>query len=420
VDTVEIEPAMVSGARSFVPRVIRPYRDRRSNIVIEDAKSFFARHGKRYDVIISEPSNPWVNGVASLFTTEFYRDVKRYLAPGGLFVQWLQLYEFNDRLLGSVLAALGENFSDYEVYEANTADIIIVAVAEGRVPSPSPLPEREAAFIQQLNRVGIRRIEEVNVRSAGTKKTIAPLFAALAAPANSDFYPLVQLEATRARFQGSRAPAVVSLKGATLPIVEMVGGAPAVYLREPDDDTVPSFLLHSQSSALDLQRGLVGHSVDPLKTTDETVRLALLTLKRPGALCGLAPSKIAIAQLHRTAEITLAHLAPELRRTLWIERKWIGCNSDGLSPAVRQRLDLYSAIAARNARAMLEQARALLGQGPQGEGDEWGRYLLLTAMLGAQAARDPEETRRLWNIYGNTLYPSGTIPSYVIYVVNLH
>jgi hypothetical protein len=200
----------------------------------------------------------------------------------------------------------------------------------------------------------------------------------------------------------------------------MVGGAPAVYLREPDDDTVPSFLLHSQSSALDLQRGLVGHSVDPLKTTDETVRLALLTLKRPGALCGLAPSKIAIAQLHRTAEITLAHLAPELRRTLWIERKWIGCNSDGLSPAVRQRLDLYSAIAARNARAMLEQARALLGQGPQGEGDEWGRYLLLTAMLGAQAARDPEETRRLWNIYGNTLYPSGTIPSYVIYVVNLH
>jgi predicted membrane-bound spermidine synthase len=420
VDTVEIEPAMVSGARSFVPRVIRPYRDRRSNIVIEDAKSFFARHGKRYDVIISEPSNPWVNGVASLFTTEFYRDVKRYLAPGGLFVQWLQLYEFNDRLLGSVLAALGENFSDYEVYEANTADIIIVAVAEGRVPSPSPLPEREAAFIQQLNRVGIRRIEEVNVRSAGTKKTIAPLFAALAAPANSDFYPFVQLEATRARFQGSRAPAVVSLKGATLPIVEMVGGAPAVYLREPDDDTVPSFLLHSQSSALDLQRGLVGHSVDPLKTTDETVRLALLTLKRPGALCGLAPSKIAIAQLHRTAEITLAHLAPELRRTLWIERKWIGCNSDGLSPAVRQRLDLYSAIAARNARAMLEQARALLGQGPQGEGDEWGRYLLLTAMLGAQAARDPEETRRLWNIYGNTLYPSGTIPSYVIYVVNLH
>ena len=82
-------------------------------------------------MIISEPSNPWVNGVASLFTTEWYRDVKRYLAPGGLLVQWLQTYEFNDRLLGSILAALGENFADYEIYEMNGVDLIVVAVAEG-------------------------------------------------------------------------------------------------------------------------------------------------------------------------------------------------------------------------------------------------------------------------------------------------
>jgi len=420
-DTIEIEPAMVAGARSFSPRVTRPYHDPRSRVFFEDAKNFFARHGRRYDVIISEPSNPWVNGVAGLFTTEFYRDTKRYLAPGGLFVQWLQLYEFNDRLLGSVLAALGENFADYEVYESNTTDIIVVAVAEGRVPFLSPLPEQETGFIQQLNRVGIRRLEEVAARSAGTKKSIAPLFAAFAAPANSDFHPTVQLDATRARFQDSKATAVLDLKGATLPIVEMVGGAPTAYLREPDDDVVPSILLHFQSAALQLQRGLVGHSVDPLKTTDESVRLALLTLKRPGALCGLAPSKTAIVQLHRAAEITLAHLAPEPRRTLWIERQWIGCTSDRLSLAVRQQLDLYSGIAARDPYAMLRQARTLLEQGPQGEGDDgdWGRYLLLTAMLGAQAAGDPGEARRLWSIYGKVLYPSGAIPPHVIYVANL-
>ena len=419
-DTIEIEPAMVAGARSFFPRVSLPYRDPRSRVFFEDAKNFFARHGKRYDVIISEPSNPWVNGVASLFTTEFYRDTKRYLAPGGLFVQWLQLYEFNDRLLGSVLAALGENFSDYEVYEANTGDIVVIAVAEGRVPSPSPLPEKEAAFIQQLNRVGIRRPEEVTVRSAGTKKTIAPLFAALAAPANSDFRPYVQLEATRARFQGSKAQAVLYLKGAVLPIAEMVGGARTVFLREPDSDVVPSFLLHSQSAALQLQRGLVGQSEDPLKSADETVRLALLTLKRPGVLCGPAPSKIAIEQLQRAAEITLAHLSPDRLREIWIERIWLGCTLNRVSPIVRKRLELYAAIAARDAHAMLKQARALLGQGPQGEGDEWGRYLMLTAMLGAQAAGDPDEVRQLWSIYGKALYPSGAIPLHVIYVVNLH
>src|SRR5439155_2338615 len=112
VDTIEIEPAMWSGARSFFPRVLRAYRDQRSRVFFEDAKSYFARHGKRYDVITAEPSNPWVNRVASLVTTEFYRETKRYLAPGGLFVQWLHLYELNDRLFASMVGALSENFTD--------------------------------------------------------------------------------------------------------------------------------------------------------------------------------------------------------------------------------------------------------------------------------------------------------------------
>src|SRR5256714_1619391 len=126
--TIEIGPAMVAGVRSFSPRNIRAYSDLRSRVFIEDAKSYFARHGRLYDVIISEPSNPWVNGVAGLFTTEFYRDSKRYLAPQGLFVQWLQIYEFNDRLLGSIVSALGENFADYEIYETNPGDVLVVAV----------------------------------------------------------------------------------------------------------------------------------------------------------------------------------------------------------------------------------------------------------------------------------------------------
>src|SRR6266850_1954034 len=145
VDTVAIEPAMVAGAHSFLPRIERAYSDPRSKMYFEDAKSYFARHGKRYDVIMSEPSNVWVSGVAGLFTTEFYRDTKRYLAPGGLFVQWVHAYDLNDRLLGSVVSALGENFADYEIYETNPGDLIVVAVAEGRVPRPKPLPESEGA-----------------------------------------------------------------------------------------------------------------------------------------------------------------------------------------------------------------------------------------------------------------------------------
>lgn len=419
VDTIEIEPAMVAGARAFFPRVIRPYRDARSRVFFEDAKSYFARHGRRYDVIISEPSNPWVNGVAGLFTTEFYRDTKRYLAPGGLFVQWLQLYELNDRLLGSMLAALGENFADYEVYEANPGDLVVVAVAEGRVPRPSRLPENEMVFMQQLSRLGIRRLEEITARSAGTKKAIAQLLAHLAPPINSDFRPFVQLGATRARFQSSESRAVLDLMGAPLPILEMIGEAPMTYLREPVAAFVPSLSMRSQSAALELQRGLTHRSADPLSAHDAPVRLALLTLKRQGALCGAEPSAAAVEQLHRAAEITLAHLAPEPRRALWLERKWLVCAPGQLSPEVRARLDVYAAIAARDARAMLERARTLLEGSVKG-GDTWGRYLLLTAMLGAHASGDPAQAQRLWRTYGTHLYPNGVIPPHVIYVANLH
>ena len=61
VDSIEIEPAIIEGARNFQPVVDPAYKDPRSHIVIDDAKSYFARGRQRYD-IVSEPSNPWVSG----------------------------------------------------------------------------------------------------------------------------------------------------------------------------------------------------------------------------------------------------------------------------------------------------------------------------------------------------------------------
>jgi hypothetical protein len=70
---------------------------------------------------------------------------------------------------------------------------------------------------------------------------------------------------------------------------------------------------------------------------------------------------------------------------------------------------------------MLARARVLLEQGRAAEGEnDWGRYLLLTAMLGAQVAGEHEEALRIWRDYGTALYPGGAIPPHVIYVVNLN
>ena len=68
--TIEIEPQMIEGSRVFYPANRRVFDDPRSRFVIDDAKSFFAAERRQYDLILSEPSNPWVSGVAGLFTAE--------------------------------------------------------------------------------------------------------------------------------------------------------------------------------------------------------------------------------------------------------------------------------------------------------------------------------------------------------------
>jgi predicted membrane-bound spermidine synthase len=87
--TIEIEPAMIEGARAFYPANRRVYDDPRARFAIDDAKSYFASSNRTFDLIVSEPSNPWVSGVAGLFTAEFYGRVQRYLSDEGIFAQWI-------------------------------------------------------------------------------------------------------------------------------------------------------------------------------------------------------------------------------------------------------------------------------------------------------------------------------------------
>src|SRR5688572_7850679 len=106
VTTIEIEPEMVRASMVFFPFNRRVFEDPRSHVVIDDARAYFARSSEPFDLIVSEPSNPWVSGVSGLFTKEFYARVRQHLAQDGIFAQWLQLYEMNDELVRSVLAAL--------------------------------------------------------------------------------------------------------------------------------------------------------------------------------------------------------------------------------------------------------------------------------------------------------------------------
>ena len=93
--------------------------------------------------------------VASLFSDEFYRRIKRHLAPGGLLVQWLHLYEFDTRLAASVIKAMAANFDDYVVYNLDDVNLMLIAAESGRVPAPGSQMLQEPLMRAELRKAGV-------------------------------------------------------------------------------------------------------------------------------------------------------------------------------------------------------------------------------------------------------------------------
>jgi hypothetical protein len=244
VSTIEIEPEMIRGAlRVFYPANARVYDDPRAEFVVDDAKSHFAAAGRRYDIIISEPSNPWVSGVSGLFTQEFYARVRRYLSDDGVFGQWLHLYEIDDSLVLSVVAALHENFPSYQIFRVARGDILIVAGMRPALPAPDwsvighPGIARDLAHFVPLAPEALERTRLLD------RSTLAPLMDVGRRP-NSDFHPLLDLGAERTRYLRNSAigfnllgydrfDVVSALAGRRVPFGtvtrESIAGVPALF-----------------------------------------------------------------------------------------------------------------------------------------------------------------------------------------------
>ena len=222
VDVIEIEAEMIRAARNFGPRVARAYNDPRARTFVEDARAFFARAPQRYDIVISEPSNPWVSGVESLFTPEFYRLAQRSLAPGGLFVQWFQLYEFDRTLTASIISGVGAVFSDYVLYAANDTDVVLVATASGKLPAPSDALFGWPDMRAELDYLDIGTRAQLLAFRVASRSAYAPLLET--GRANSDYFPVLEFGAARARFLDRWDRTLIELVRDPVPVLEMLSG----------------------------------------------------------------------------------------------------------------------------------------------------------------------------------------------------
>lgn len=127
IDCVEIEPAVLQAA-SRLERLNRGVlRDPRLHIHFDDARNFLQATRERFDLIISEPSNPWIAGIASLYTSEFFEVVRDHLAPGGNLVQWVQAYGLSADSFSMILASMAPKFQDVTLWRSAENDFLVLA-----------------------------------------------------------------------------------------------------------------------------------------------------------------------------------------------------------------------------------------------------------------------------------------------------
>jgi spermidine synthase len=358
VDTIEIEEAMVQGARLFGSRVSRAYEDPRSQIVIDDAKAFFAGQKLKYDIIISEPSNPWISGVGALFSQEFYRFVPRHLNPGGLFVQWIQLYEIDEYQVASILDALMPNVTDAGAWLSNGSDLLIVASFDG----PLPKVELDKLFQvgplkRELSSIGLDNSEQLAFRKladARLLRALGRLYAKL--PVNSDYHPVLGLEAPRTRFKHEDADGILRMPFQAPQLLEMLG------IRAPlPSTTSPPNIQHFAADlvtrrARALAADLRGEDSEPfmagLQSTKALVPATLLRAAVPTCERSWTDAEIYVlaSRMREVADLTLTFLPPDLSKGVWIEPAWMPCKK--LPSDFVRAFDLLEAMAQRDERRM--------------------------------------------------------------------
>ncbi len=149
VEAVEISPEVVEASKYFDYVNGSPLRDRRSRLFVDDALSFVKLSPSRFDVIISEPTNPWIAGVGNLYTVEFLRACRDKLKQNGMMVQWFHLYEVSDETFDLVMRTFTAVFPHVSLWQPYLKDVIVVGSME-------PLQLNEDAIRQKFSIAAVR------------------------------------------------------------------------------------------------------------------------------------------------------------------------------------------------------------------------------------------------------------------------
>lgn len=194
---LEISDEVVSASDWFLPENYGVLEDPRVRLVTADARNFLLASDQRYELIVSEPSNPWISGVSNLFTAEFFALAHERLTPGGLMTQWFHTYGMSPADFRTVLATFAQEFPHVSIWQSLPGDLIMVGSDEphglqlGRVP----WQDREHGLTREMNRARLfsdRDLVRLYLLGGGALQAYTA-----GARLNSDRHPVVEFNAPR-------------------------------------------------------------------------------------------------------------------------------------------------------------------------------------------------------------------------------
>lgn len=150
IDCVEISPEVVEATTLFSQVNQDALADPRLNMIVGDGRNHVALSGRSYDVIISQPSNLWIAGMADLFTREFFQSCRENLAPGGLACTWIQAYALQQQDVQTIIATFKETFPHVAMWE------LMPGVDYLLIGSEEPVPLVPADLEKRLDAPGLR------------------------------------------------------------------------------------------------------------------------------------------------------------------------------------------------------------------------------------------------------------------------
>jgi spermidine synthase len=267
VEVVELAQSVIKASSLFDHVNNQPLLDPRTKIIIEDAASYLTTTPKTYDVIISEPSNPWIAGVGSLFSLEFYQKAQRRLKPGGIFLQWLQAYEISDQTLSTIFATFHSVFPYIHVFNGTAGDLQLLGTMEPLKPDLKKIQAlMENPQIYASLKEAKRNTLETFLQSQVFSPKKVAFFASTAKQLNTKDNLWIEYNAPRELFLRA-TPAILSRQDERInngvSLLSAVSGLP-----HPSTESIQNYLEEQTNIPI----GLRNHMIDALLSLMEHFR----------------------------------------------------------------------------------------------------------------------------------------------------